>query len=92
MQNLTVQHKIKVEFTPEQWQLFTTRRGCKRVTKTLNTTLTRLVNSRKECFEVYRDMLGVMAKYHEYGAVDTEPVMFLEQALNTIYGQDSCSF
>jgi uncharacterized Fe-S radical SAM superfamily protein PflX len=85
MRNLTVTKQIKVNFTAEQWDLYTHDRDCNNAANDLNLALELAFNEGLTKSEVYDRVCKVMRANASYGACDSEPLYFLEKALNELY-------
>lgn len=86
MKNLNMRVHIEPTFTAEEWQLFTASMDCAKVAEKLNYELKIVVNGGNERFQVEKHMEQWMRKFAEYGAYDSEPIWFLQQVLDEIYG------
>lgn len=90
MRNLTIKKHIKCEFTPNQWELYTTKYDdaeLRIVTSDLNESLEILFNSGESKRFALDTMLAELKKNKKYGAYDSEPVYFLQSVLDEIYGE-----
>lgn len=85
MRNLTVTKQIKVNFTAEQWDLYTYDRDCTNAANDLNLALELAFNEGLTKSEVYDRVCKVMKSNAEYGAADSEPLYLLEKALDELY-------
>ena len=86
MKGLTITKNIRCDFTPEQWGLFTFSKDCTDAAKVLNNTIETSYNEGLSYNETYDRTFRIMKTYREYGAFDSEPLYFMEQVLNEIYG------
>lgn len=87
MKNLNMRVHIEPAFTAEQWQLFTASMDCKNVAEKLNYELKIVVNGDSMSrAQIEQHMHQWMRKFAEYGAYDSEPIWFLQQVLDEIYG------
>lgn len=85
MRNLTVTKRIKVNFTAEQWDLYTHERDCTNAVRDLNFTLERYFNEGLPKSEVYDKVYEAMKRNSAYGACDSEPIYFLDRVLKELY-------
>ena len=85
MRNLTVTKQIKVNFTAEQWDLYTHAKDCTVAASELNRALESSFNRGATRTEVYNDVYEVMKRNSSYGAGDSEPIYFVEDVLNELY-------
>jgi hypothetical protein len=85
MRNLTVTKQIKVNFTAEQWDLFTHEKDCTNAANDLNLALELAFNEGLTKSEVFDRVYKVMKANAEYGAADSEPIYLLEKALNELF-------
>ena len=85
MRNLTVTKQIKVNFTAEQWDLYTHAKDCTNVANDLNLALELAFNEGLTKSEVYDRVCKVMKVNSEYGAGDSEPLYLLEKTLDELY-------
>jgi len=101
VKNLTIQRvvKINVGFTADQWQLYhdvevvafgkegaETYRAC--AAAGLNVALSSAVNNGCDRREVEHQVHTAMRAFREYGSLDSEPIRFLQQALDEIFGEE----
>jgi len=86
MNNLKIRKKIQVDFTPDQWDLYTELMDCQPAVDVLNQSLEDLVNLGKDKNTVMDKMMEKMKEFSQYGAYDSEPIYFLQCALEEIYG------
>ena len=89
MKNLEITRVVKInaQFTAEQWQLYSSME-CDLAVKALNTALNFFVNSGVDRREVQKGMHKVMNQYSKYGSTDSEPIWFLQDVLDRIYGEE----
>lgn len=87
MIGLNMRVHIEPAFTADDWQLYTASTDCSKVAEKLNYELKIIVNGGNERFQVEKHMHQWMQKFSEYGAYDSEPVWFLKQVLDEIYGE-----
>lgn len=80
--------KAKVNFTPEQWSLFTSTRDCSYAARELNNQLEQSLNTHHERREVELEMMNYMDRFSVYGASDTEPRAFLAEVLDHVFGHE----
>lgn len=90
MKNLEITRvvKIKALFTADQWQLYTSSMDCGNAADILNLTLNYHVNQGHDRKTVESEMYKVMNQYSKYGATDSEPIWFLQDVLDRIYGEE----
>lgn len=89
MINMSVKKHIEVDFTAEQWDLFTHKysyQEVKKVADDLNRCLEQEYNAGKSKMNVAMQVGNMMRSYSKYGANDSEPHWFLERVLNELYG------
>lgn len=88
---LTIIKKIEVNFTAEQWGLFTSSMDCADAAQRLNANLQQRVNEGRTRGEVNKLMGELMDYLSDFGAADSEPYYFLQGVLEDIYGRtDDC--
>ena len=90
MINMEVTRKITVDFTAEQWGLYTNSypKECYAAAKDLNESLEVLYNdSRNQKAFVLMTMMNEMKRHRKYGAADSEAMWFLERVVNELYGK-----
>ena len=86
MRNLEIRKNVQVNFTPEQWELYTESMDCSPAVEVLNQLLENLVNEGvHDKKTVMEKMLQAMSAYSNYGAYDSEPIYFLESVVRKIY-------
>lgn len=89
MLNLEIKlvRNIKCNFTAEQWQLFTASNPeeCEMIAHDLNSHLTTLVNLQTNKDMIRKAMHVHMGMYRNYGAIDSEPMDFLDIVLDRIF-------
>ena len=87
MNNLKIRKNISVNFTADQWELYTESMNCSAAVYTLNEYLEHLVNEGEyDKKTVLNKMMEKMRNFSSYGACDSEPIYFLETVLEEIYG------
>lgn len=95
MRNLTINTVVTVEaeFTMHDWELYTSMEASNAVASALNRRLEKEVSKAsletscrvERIAMVRREMHQLMSQYRSYGALDTEPVNFLERVLEEIF-------
>jgi hypothetical protein len=85
--SLAMKSSIDPTFPAEDWQLFSDKEGVVHAVNDLNATLRACYNSGSSKADTYRAMCSVMHHYSKFGAEDTEPIQFLEDILDDIYGE-----
>jgi hypothetical protein len=91
MRNLSVKtvREVTADFSPDQWELYTNlydRSEMEYVATKLNEALSNLTSDRtNNKVDVELAMHDVMKIYSKYGALDSEPIRFLERVLDEIY-------
>jgi len=91
MRNLTIKtiREVTADFSPDQWELYTNlydRSEMDYVAAKLNEALSTLASDRTNTkVDVELEMHEVMRIYSKYGALDSEPIRFLERVLYEIY-------
>jgi hypothetical protein len=95
MKKLNKKVTIAPVFVAEDWQLYSSSMSateCFIVCNTLNTALKTAVDESGSTHEsVYKAMIKVMNEYSKYGAMDSEPIYFLKDILDEVYGPDKWS-
>ena len=86
---LNMHIQIDPQFSADDWQLLTRSMDCSKVAEKLNHELKIIVNGNNARSIVEKHMHQWMAKFAEYGANDTEPIWFLEQVIDEIYGNQN---
>ena len=89
MINLEVTRKITVDFTAEQWGLYTSNyKEAYAAAKDLNHSLEVLFNNvdNTKAF-VLMQMMNELKRYRKLGGADSEPMWFLERVVNELYGK-----
>ena len=91
MINLEVTRKITVDFTAEQWGLYTHSfpyRETANIARDLNESLEILFNDvNNSKAYVLMQMMNELKRFRKYGAADSEPMYFLERVVNELYGK-----
>lgn len=65
---------VEVNYTANDWQLYTSKEGVVGVTKALNCDIEEALAIGAETWlEIYRNCHNALARYREFGACDTEP-------------------
>lgn len=86
MKRLNLKLIVDPVFTAEDWQLFTCSMDCSAAANSLNKALKEAINSgvdrRTTRSLVHREMNNLS----KFGAADSEPLWFLEQILDSVYG------
>ena len=88
VRNLSVTKFIKCNFDAEQWDLYThsfDEQEISLIAMDLNRLLEHKVNTGCDKGNTYNDMFALMKKYSKYGALDSEPLWFLEKVLEEVY-------
>ena len=100
MNRLTITQTPHIEctFTVDDWELYSTEDCClekrgifstsEEACKDLNFQLETFVNSGYTKAQARKYMHHIMTDLASYGAADTEPMGFLEDVLDRIYGKD----
>jgi len=87
MENLKVRKNISVNFTGDQWELYTESMNCSAAVYTLNEYLEHLVNEGQyDKKTVLNKMFDKMKDFSSYGACDSEPIWFIQKVVEEIYG------
>lgn len=101
MNRLTITQSLNIEceFTVDDWELYSTEDCCgekkgifstsEEACKDLNFQLETFVNSGYKKALTRKYMQHIMNGVASYGAADTEPMGFLEDVLDRIYGKDN---
>ena len=76
---------VAVNWTAEDWDLYTDMKGVGEIAASLNRTLTDAVNRGESRESVVALMDREMRSFREFGANDTEPVYNLYRLLDFIY-------
>lgn len=79
--------KINAQFTAEQWQLYSSM-DCGAAVDSLNMTLNYHVNHGSDRRTTQAAMHKAMNQYSKYGATDSEPLWFLQDVLDRIFGEE----
>jgi hypothetical protein len=91
MKNLIIKRVVKIDvwFTADEWQLYVVEFPveCRVVAQQLNQTLAQYVNRGEDRETVTRFVHSLMRGNSMYGAADSEPIAFLERALDEIFGE-----
>ncbi len=90
MINLEVTRKITVDFTAEQWGLYThpNYKEAYAAAKDLNESLEVLFNDvNNSKAYVLMQMMNELKRYRKLGGADSEPMWFLERVVNELYGK-----
>lgn len=91
MRNLTLRREVNVDFTADQWQLYTASFPAAELAaaaQRLNQSLEAAVNSGADRSTVYSTMQTVMNELSSFGAADSEPIWFLQDVMEEIYGEN----
>lgn len=91
MRGIEIQRTIKVNITPEQWELYTDSFDAatmQTVAEQLNKSFEDAVNYGGSRSEVWQTVTATMNKLGQYGAADSEPYYVLENAMQTIFGEN----
>ncbi len=85
-----IQIDFKVEPSASEWQLYEPQSASSVAAScVLNATLVSLVNEGKSRREVEHGMYEQMRAYRDLGAIDSEPLRYLEWLLDRIYREES---
>jgi HD superfamily phosphohydrolase YqeK len=79
-------YKVQVDFSADDWELYTSMEGVDEVAEALNRALEEAVASSVSARIAYQKVIPVMRNYSDFGAVDSEPINFLDEVLYRIYG------
>lgn len=83
---IPARYNVEINYTAEDWELFTEMQGVDRVAKRINAELVSLAAeglSREEFLMRGEEVLGT---YSDYGAADSEPAYHLCKITQAIYG------
>lgn len=85
--NLEINRKVTIcaTFTAEQWQLYSSMDGVDSVADGLNNALNLLVNRGFDRKTVENSMHKEMQAVRHFGAIDSEPMWFLQDVLDEIF-------
>jgi len=82
---ISIKKQVRLDLTPDDWQLYTTSMNCKRATIALNDTFEYWFNNGASREELMKYMHDVMNSWSEYGAADSEPMYVLDDLVDTVY-------
>ena len=88
MKRLNKSVRINPQFSWTDWELYDSE-GTIRATELLNKLLADLVNAGCDRRETFTAMANTMSSesFRELGAADSEPLRFLEDILDEVYGE-----
>jgi len=84
--NITKKTVVTLSLTAGQWQLYSTMRGVGLVARNINAGVAKAINSARDWNEAYTLGRLVLAKYGQFGAMDTEPRGVLQDVLDEVFG------
>jgi hypothetical protein len=82
---ISIKKQVRLDLTPDDWQLYTTSMDCKRAAIALNDTFEFWFNNGASREELMKYMYNVMKIWSEYGAADSEPMYVLDDLVDTVY-------
>lgn len=85
MRNVTVERKVAVALTADQWQLY---KGGEVIVEDLNSEVAEAINKSKTREEAYSKASKVLWEYRDWGTADTEGHYALSDILNAVYGEE----
>lgn len=88
IKGLELSYKVKINFTADQWGLYTCSMNCGQAARGLNSAFKKAIESSPTAYEAYQKMNEAFDKYANYGAADSEPASFCRYVLRKIYGED----
>ena len=85
MQGIKLTKMVELTLDADQWGMFSDMVGVNSFVKDLNLTVERGFNNGATMQEVHQQAVQLMQVNREYGAMDTEPLRFLEELLEALY-------
>lgn len=88
MKNVTITKRIKVELTAVQWQLYSSQETVELETavREINGAIEAALNSGLSRDEASDKVYGVLRRYRDLGALDSEPLHVLGKIFDEYYG------
>lgn len=90
---LTIQAKASVNYSADEWELYTSMDGADSAARRLNDRCNNLIENNPEKTEeaaltVYNEMLKELISLSEVGADDSEPHYQLRNIIRRVYGEN----
>jgi hypothetical protein len=85
MSKFAIRHIVTLNYTADDWELFTSEPGAEAAAMALNAKFEELVNNGGDRDTVRKGMSKLMAQYSDLGAQDSEPVWFLHDLLDKVF-------
>lgn len=81
-----IQHKVTVEHSPEEWELYSGMEGVEVAAHWLNVAASQALScgDPEQAWKIWN---GEVVKWAKYGASDTEPRWHFEHLFNKVYGE-----
>lgn len=84
---VSVTREVKVNLTPDEWQLYTTTMDCAAAAERLNRAMEAAVRT-KDRGAARKEFMSALRKEEKFGALDSEPIHVTEYVLDKIYGKE----
>lgn len=81
MKNVTVETKLTINLTADQWQLYSTMTGVDAVATMINRGLEKALNESANAGEAYAKASRILGLYSDFGATDSEPSFVLDKLI-----------
>lgn len=75
----------ELDYSADQWQLYSCTMNCDHVARELNDTLMFCVNNGLSRYDIQKLMGEVMYRHKDFGSLDSEPQYVLKDLLDQIF-------